>query len=127
MPMQRQPFGERVNRMSKSVFDQISEGLAEAVAVAEGKADAFALHVPDQVDVRAIRHRAGMSQKEFAAAFGFSIDQLKQWEQGRASPVKPLRAYLSLISDNPSGIREALLQTAFDITPAPMAEARKTG
>ena len=49
-----------------------------------------------------------MTQKDFASAFGFGFDQLKQWEQSRVRPVQALRAYLLLINDNPDGMLKAL-------------------
>jgi putative transcriptional regulator len=94
--------------MSKQVFDQIGEGLKEALAVARKEAEPYKLHVPSEIDVRAIRAKTGLTQKDFASAFGFGFDQLKQWEQGRARPVQGLRAYLLLIEDNPTGMLQAL-------------------
>ena len=53
--------------MSK-VADSIRRGLKEAVAYAEGKADesAYRIHVPEKIDVKAIRTRLDMTQEEFA-------------------------------------------------------------
>lgn len=45
--------------MSKQVFDQIAEGLNEALAVARGEAEPYKLHVPAEIDVKAIRARTG--------------------------------------------------------------------
>jgi putative transcriptional regulator len=64
--------------MSKQVFDQINEGLQEALAVARKEADPYKLHVPGEIDVKAIRAKTGMTQKDFASTFGFGFDQLKQ-------------------------------------------------
>lgn len=94
--------------MSKKVFDQIAEGLQEALAVARGDAEPYKLHVPAEIDVKAIRAKTGLSQKDFASTFGFGFDQLKQWEQGRSRPVQGLRAYLLLIDDQPIKMVEAL-------------------
>jgi putative transcriptional regulator len=94
--------------MSKQAFDQISAGLTEALGVARHDAEPYKLHVPPELDVKAIRTKAGMTQKDFASAFGFGLDQLKQWEQGRVRPVQALRAYLMLIEDNPNGMLDAL-------------------
>lgn len=94
--------------MSKKVFDQIAEGLNEALAVARGEAEAYKLHVPAEVDVKAIRAKTGLSQKDFASTFGFGFDQLKQWEQGRSRPVQALRAYLLLINSRPAQMVNAL-------------------
>lgn len=100
--------------MSKMVFDQIAEGMQEALAVARGEAEPYKLHVPAEIDVKAIRGRTGLSQKDFAQTFGFGFDQLKQWEQGRSRPVQAMRAYLLLINARPvemvSALREILAQ-----------------
>lgn len=94
--------------MSKKAFDQIAEGLNEALAVARNETEPFRLHVPPEIDVKAIRTRLDMTQKDFANAFGFGLDQLKQWEQGRVRPVQALRAYLLLIQAQPQAILRAL-------------------
>jgi putative transcriptional regulator len=94
--------------MSKRVFEQIEEGLREALAVARGEAQPYKLHVPAEIDVKAIRAKTGLSQKDFASTFGFGFDQLKQWEQGRSRPVQALRAYLLLINAHPVQMVTAL-------------------
>ncbi|MCV9909908.1 transcriptional regulator [Brucella sp. HL-2] len=94
--------------MSKIVFDQIAAGLEEALAVARGEKKPYKLHVPAEIDVKAIRLKTGLSQSDFAAAFGFGLDQLKQWEQGRSRPVQAMRAYLLLINRSPKEMIEAL-------------------
>ncbi|MDB5550450.1 MAG: helix-turn-helix protein [Rhizobium sp.] len=94
--------------MTKAVFDQISEGLNEALSVARDEAAPYKLHVPAELDVKAIRTKTGMTQKDFASAFGFGLDQVKQWEQGRVRPVQALRAYLLLIDDDPDGLLNRL-------------------
>jgi putative transcriptional regulator len=46
-----------------------------ARAFARGEASkGFAVHVPDAVDVRAIRKRLALTRTEFANRFGFSPD-----------------------------------------------------
>lgn len=49
--------------MTRKAFDQIAEGLEEALAVARGDAEPFRLHVPSEIDVKAIRARTGLSQR----------------------------------------------------------------
>ncbi|WP_158931133.1 DNA-binding transcriptional regulator [Acidisphaera sp. S103] len=86
--------------MSKKAFDKIAEGLNEALAIAQGAADPAKLHVPAEMDVRAIRLKAQMSQDQFASAFGFTVHQVRQWEQGRHRPLGAMRAYLMVIDRN---------------------------
>jgi putative transcriptional regulator len=76
--------------MSK-VADSIRRSLKQAVAYAEGKADesAYRIHVPEKIDVKAIRIGLKMTQQEFAGRFGFSINTLRHWEQGSRQPEGP--------------------------------------
>jgi len=95
--------------MSK-VADSIGRGLKEAIAYAEGKANerAYRIHVPEKIDVRAIRARLDMTQEEFAAQFGFSVNTLRHWEQGSRQPEGPTRAYLLVIERAPKAVQKAL-------------------
>ena len=86
--------------MSKA-FDRIAGGLKDVLSVARGEKQAARLHVPPEIDVRAIRVKAGMSQDLFASAYGFTIHQIRQWEQGRCRPIGAVRAYLMLIQRDP--------------------------
>lgn len=83
--------------MSKKAFDKIAEGLNEALAVARGHVGAARLHVPAEMDVRAVRTKTGLSQDAFASSFGFTVHQVRQWEQGRNRPLGAMRAYLLAI------------------------------
>lgn len=99
--------------MSK-VANSIRRGLEEAVAYAKGEGDAeqYRVRVPERVDVRAIREKLGLTQEEFAGRFGFSINTLRHWEQGKRQPEGPARAYLVVIGRKPEEVMDALAQTA---------------
>lgn len=92
------------------VADSIRRGLREALAYAEGSADATAyrVHVPERIDVKAIRTRLAMTQEEFAGRFGFSVRTLRHWEQGSRQPEGPTRAYLLVIDRDPKAVQKAL-------------------
>jgi putative transcriptional regulator len=96
--------------MTPTIADSIRRGLEEAVAFAEGRADEslYAVHIPAEVDVRAIRSRLGLTQQGFAIRFGFSVNTLRHWEQGRRVPEGPTRAYLLVIDREPEAVRKAL-------------------
>lgn len=102
--------------MSKKVFDQIAEGAREALAVARGEAKAYKLHVPAEIDVKAIRKGLGLSQDDFAAEFSFSLSQIRDWEQGRTRPLGSNRAYLLLIARHPDVVREMLNELRREMT-----------
>jgi putative transcriptional regulator len=59
-------------------------------------------------DVREIRTKLKLSQDDFAAEFYFTINQIRDWEQGRTRPLGALRAYLMIIKRNPEAVKELL-------------------
>ena len=61
-----------------------------------------------EIDVRAIRHAAGMTQVEFAAAYEFSVRTIQEWERGAKKPSGPARTLLRAIKADPEGLRKAL-------------------
>lgn len=93
-----------------TVADSIRRGLEQAVAYADGKADkeTYHVHVPEHIDVKAIRTKLDMTQQEFAGRFGFSVNTLRHWEQGMRQPEGPTRAYLLVIDRAPQAVQDAL-------------------
>ncbi len=61
---------------------------------------------PDEV--RSIRRQSGLSQAAFAARYGLNPRTLQDWEQGRAQPDGPARAYLLVILREPRAVERAL-------------------
>ena len=57
---------------------------------------------------RTLRRALGLTQEEFAARYHIPIGTLRDWEQGRSEPDQPARAYLTVISHDPAGVRRAL-------------------
>ena len=88
----------------------IGRGLQQALAYAEGRAGAarYRVHVPQDVEVSQIRAKLGLTQEQFAHRFGFSINTLRHWEQGKRRPEGPTRAYLLVIERAPAAVQRAL-------------------
>lgn len=61
-----------------------------------------------EVDVKKLRARMGLSQTQFAAKFGFSLDSIQNWEQGHREPEGPARILLAVIAKNPKAVERAL-------------------
>lgn len=81
----------------------------QALAFAEGAStDGFVVHVPETVDIRAIRQREGLSQEQFARRYGFALSALRDWEQGRRQPDRAARLLLRVIEQEPEAVRRAL-------------------
>jgi putative transcriptional regulator len=100
----------------KTQFEQMMDGLNEVEAFLAGKQEGFKAHVPQEVDVKAIRNRLGMTQARFSTTFGFSLDAIKHWEGGRRSPEAAARTLLTVIDKNPAAVLTALNPAAFAAT-----------
>jgi putative transcriptional regulator len=92
----------------KTQFEQMMNGLNDVEAFLAGRQEGFKAHVPEEVDVKAIRNRLGMTQARFSNTFGFSLDAIKHWESGRRIPEAPARTLLTVIDRNPAAVLTAL-------------------
>lgn len=93
--------GEKLLRAAKQARD-----------IARGAADpsTYRVHVPEHVDVKAIRAGLDMTQPAFSAAFGISLSTLRKWEQEGRTPEGPTRAYLKVIERDPEAVMLALAE-----------------
>jgi putative transcriptional regulator len=92
------------------VYEGIKRGLEEAVAYAKGTADLsqYKVHIPGDIDVKAIRKGTRLTQEAFAMRYGFNLGRLRDLEQKRTRPDSVVRAYLLVIQKNPKAVRDAL-------------------
>jgi putative transcriptional regulator len=97
----------------KTQFEQMMDGLNDVEAFLAGEQEGFKAYVPQEVDVKAIRNRLGMTQAKFSDTFGFSLDAIKHWEGGRRTPEAPARTLLTVIDKNPAAVLTALNPAAF--------------
>lgn len=95
--------------MGKRAFDKIAAGLSDAIRYAEGaEVSDFHVHVPTQVDVKAIRTKLKLSQAAFASRYGFSVGRVRDWEQKRSPIDTSSRILLIVIDKEPEAIERAL-------------------
>lgn len=99
--------------MSKS-GNRMLKSARQALAYAKGAADTrqYGIHIPERLDVKAIRGKVCMSQEEFARHFGVSKRTVQDWEQHRRNPSGPSRAFLVVIDREPEAVRRALAASA---------------
>jgi putative transcriptional regulator len=98
--------------MSK-IGDDLILGMENALAHARGHKKAaretsVRVPVPETVDVAGIRRKIGLSQKDFALQFGFTVQSVRNWEQGVRKPEGPARVLLTVIDRKPDAVKEAL-------------------
>ncbi len=95
--------------MKKSDFDGLAQGLKEAAAVVRGEdVPGIRVHVPANIDVRAIRQAMGLTQSAFAAKYGFPAATVRDWEQNRRRPEASARVLLRIIERRPDAVEDAL-------------------
>ena len=89
--------------------EKILGSIRHARAVLRGEAEEeLVVHGPAEFDVKALRRQLGMSQAKFAASFGFGLDAVQSWEQGRRRPEGAARVLLKVIQHDPDAVRRAL-------------------
>ena len=91
-----------------SEFDSIKQGLGEALEFSKGKKSKAIVHELTPMDVKGIRAKVGMSQNEFASAFGISVSTLRHWERGDRTPHGPALVLLNVVSKEPQAVLNAL-------------------
>ncbi len=91
-----------------TAFESIKQGITEAIEFAQGKASKAVVHKFSTVDVKAIREKVGMSQSEFASAFGISLGTLRHWERGDRKPRGPALVLLNVVAKEPKAVLRAL-------------------
>ena len=95
--------------MSK-FYDDLVEGLNEAIAHANGEDTGARVHVIQVpvIDVAQIRAKTGLSQSQFAKSIGVAKGTLLNWEHGRRQPTGPAQVLLAMIARRPSVVSELL-------------------
>ena len=91
-----------------SEFFDIKKGVDEAVDFSEDKCPKAVVHEVSSVDVKRVRSNLGMSQNEFASAFGISVSALRHWERGDRVPHGPALVLLNIVEKNPEAVLRAL-------------------
>ena len=95
--------------MSK-IGEGIIRGLEQALAFVDGTADEsqYVVHIPPEINMRAIRGRLGLTLQQFSDRYGFDLDTLRRWEQCRLVPVGSARAFLTVLGHETEVVHRAL-------------------
>lgn len=89
--------------------DPDAEGIRDSLVLSlqQAKAGKFARATGMPVSaVAETRHKAGLSQHQFAKTLGISVNTLKSWEQGQRKPSGAAQALLKLLGKHPELISE---------------------
>ncbi len=92
--------------------ERILNSAKQALAFAEGKeGHGCKVHIPEEINVRRIRKKLDMNQKDFAEYFGVNLRTIQDWEQGRRVPSGASRNFLFVIDREPEVVRKVLMQS----------------
>lgn len=91
-----------------SFGERLIESAKQAQEIARGKRQPSSVYVPPHVDVRDLRKRLNLSQREFAERFGLPIGTIRDWEQGRRVPDRPAQVLLNVIDQTPDAVADAI-------------------
>lgn len=109
----REGCGPTKEDVVSKIGKDLIHGMENAVAHATGRAGAaretvVGVSIPDRIDVAGVRMKLGLSQEAFALRFGFSVKNIRNWEQGIRQPEGSARAYLLVIDRAPKAVERAL-------------------
>lgn len=95
--------------MSK-LGDELVRSMAQALAHAQGKKSDVKVHkvAVSPYEVQKARKQLGLSQDQFADAFGVSASTLRKWEQGQRAPTGAAKTLLKIIEREPRAVVRAL-------------------
>lgn len=92
---------QAINEDAGFEIEGLREGLSE---MEEGKA--ARIHSPEQILVRSVRKKAGLSQQEFADLIKTPVATLRDWEQGRFTPPGGVICLLKITIKHPELLQE---------------------
>jgi putative transcriptional regulator len=94
--------------MKEERFSKLVTSIKEAGEIKAGRKRPSRKYEITPPDIKMVREKLHVSQKEFALLIGVSTRTLQNWEQGRRKPVGPANALLKIASKNPKAVLEAL-------------------
>ena len=94
--------------MDKELFDQLTQSMKEATAIAKGEMEPSRVFTVAPPDVKAVREKTGLSQSDFAQMIGVKVKTLQNWEQHRRQPSGAAAALLTIFDRVPEIAIKAL-------------------
>jgi putative transcriptional regulator len=94
--------------VKEELFEELVASIREAGAVRRGEKKPSRVFKVEKPDIKAIRGAMGLTQMQFAALLGISVNTLRNWEQGRREPEGPARVLLLVAAHRPDAILESV-------------------
>ena len=84
-----------------TVAQDIVKSMKQAVAISRGEMEPARVTRYEIADVKAIRAKLGVTQKELANAIDVTVDTVSSWEQRRRNPTGLANKVLGLLEKEP--------------------------
>lgn len=94
--------------MNDKDFQKLVESVKQMGSIMRGENVPHRRTVLSAVDVKGLRERLGLTQKQFSGMIGVSIKTMQNWEQGRREPEGPAKALLRVVEKEPQAVMNAL-------------------
>ena len=94
--------------MKKELFTELITSIKQGGKILKGRTKPKRAFKYDELDVRKIRQRLGLSQTKFSALLDISPATLRNWEQLRRKPHGPARVLLRIAEKDPKSVLEAV-------------------
>lgn len=110
--------------MRKFVKDTVAS-IEDAIAFMQGdksRGVATLVTIPS-IDVKSVRKKTGMTQKQFCEVFAIKSGTLQDWEQKRKIPSGAARILLALIDQHPATVKKTLRSLGHTVKDEPSRKA----
>ena len=94
--------------MNDKDFQKLVVSVKQMGSIMRGENIPHRRTVLSTVDVKDLRVRLGLTQKQFSSMIGVSTKTLQNWEQGRREPEGPAMALLRVVEKEPQAVLNAL-------------------
>jgi len=94
--------------MKDTDFRQLLKSIKQAGVIRRGERKPSRIFRYAMPDIKKIRERLKLTQKEFAKLICVSVATLRNWEQGRTYPEGAAIALLHVAASRPEAVLEAL-------------------
>ncbi|HZF12015.1 MAG TPA: NadS family protein [Thermoanaerobaculia bacterium] len=98
--------------MKKELFDELLESVRQGGEILRGERPPSRSFHYEDLDIRSLREKHGLSQSRFAAVMGISVGTLRNWEQGRRKPEGSARVLLKVVERHPEAVFDVVASTA---------------
>lgn len=97
--------------MNNDTFTELLSSIREGAEILQGRKNPSRAFEVNAQDIKSIRERLGLSQRQMANLMGVSVDTLQNWEQNRRKPRGAARTLLLIAARHPEAILEIMRST----------------